>query len=306
MTKFNWSDDDFRDMPDEIEQDVVNVPVELPKTNVTREQIIAQAQNSASQVLEEHGYSEDDMPDEDEEDYSEVLSDARLRLEQGRLWEMVMNHSLFEDMDIDPRAIKTVQKSIRKFAKEQMEVMLGMRQTVYAPPPLASAFNELEIALLKSLTDKMSGGKTKEAEPEKYVVQAEPVKRDVLKSISVPKKIKSTSKPLSKTSQAPLKRQANEKPTPEELLGLPKETEKPLGKHPSQMTQEERDKLIIERDKRIADRQKQLKSAIPKNLLPHPTPDQEAMLATVRATEADSKGTVSAIMALMNANKQSQ
>ena len=57
-----------------------------------------------------------------------VLSDARLRLEQGRLYEMVMNSDLFEGSDCDPKAIKNVEKEIRNFAKERMEIMLGMRQ----------------------------------------------------------------------------------------------------------------------------------------------------------------------------------
>ena len=306
--KFNWSDEDneeFRDIPEEVgQQTAPAVQVEMPRTTMTREQILAQvqSQNKMEGVEQVEQIYDTGTDEEGEEDYSEVLSDARLRLEQGRLYEMVMNNNLFEGTEADDRAVKSVQRAIKKFAKEQMEVMLGMRQAVHAAMPvISSPFNELEVTLLKSLAFKMSGGKTEEEQPEKYIAPVATPKRTSIKPIAASKSIQK-SQPLAKTPAAPLKRQAPVKPSPEELLGLPPEPEKPLEKPPSEMTLEEK----AARMKRIHERQSALKAKPPQNILPQPTPDQEAMLATIRATEADSKGTVSAIMALLNAQKTGQ
>ena len=70
---------------------------------------------------------------EEEEDFTAVFNDANLRIEQGRLYQMIMNHDIFEGMDADERAVQNVQKEIRKFARERMEIMLGMRQEQVCP-----------------------------------------------------------------------------------------------------------------------------------------------------------------------------
>lgn len=307
---FQWTDeeDTFRDVPDEVAdqapgaQPQPQMQFQPPAAGMTREQIIAQA---AAQVPVQEVAHEYQEQLEEDEDYSEVLSDARLRLEQGRLYELVMNSDLFSGADADERAVKQVQRQIKKFAKEQMEIMLGMRQAEIAQnyaefnAKLANPFNELEVMLLKSLASKMSGGKTEEEQPEQYVAPAAPApKKAAIKPISVGKQ--NTTKPLAKQASKPIQRKANQKPTPEELLGLPPEPEKPIGKPLHQMTEQEK----VERNQRIAERQRQNKAARPANALPMPSEHQEEMLATARAREADSKGTVSTIMALLDASKR--
>lgn len=306
--KFNWNDEEneeFRDIPDEVNNEQAPpAEVQMPRTNMTREQLIAQARGQADPVAEvAEQYQEIGSGDDQEEDYSEVLSDARLRLEQGRLYELVMNSDLFAESDADERAVRSVQRQIKKFAKEQMEVMLGMRQTTAAAPPMVSSpFNELEVMLLKSLASKMSGGKTEEEQPEQYVAPTAPAPRKAaIKPIGSGKTQQKPPQPLSKGPKTPIQRKAAEKPSPEELLGLPPEPEAPIGKPLAKMTEEEKQ----QRSQRIAERQKALKAKPPVSALPMPTPDQETMLATIRATEADKQGTVSAIMALMNAQKLS-
>jgi hypothetical protein len=104
-----------------------------------------------------------DIFDEEDADMAEVLLDANLRLEQGRLYQMIMNHDIFGETDADPKAIRNVQREMRKFARERMETMLGMRHEEAAKQTIVSSpFNDMEVTVLKLLASKMSKGATEE------------------------------------------------------------------------------------------------------------------------------------------------
>jgi hypothetical protein len=111
-------------------------------------------------VAAEAPEEDQDIEENEEDDYSEVLTDANLRLEQGSLYKLIMKHSLFEGVDADPKAVQNVQKAIRKFAREQMEVMLGMRKDTATVENLQIdfPFNQVEVEVLKMLANKASGG----------------------------------------------------------------------------------------------------------------------------------------------------
>ena len=99
--------------------------------------------------------------EQEELDDAEILKNARLRLEKGRLYEMIMIQDIFQNMDADQQAIKSVQRELKIFAKDRMEVMLGMRQEkVVQENNSSSHFNNLEVEVLKSLAKKLSGGAT--------------------------------------------------------------------------------------------------------------------------------------------------
>ena len=70
---------------------------------------VAELQNETQSVFE----------DDEEEDMSSVMVDANLRLEMGRLYQMILKHDLFGETDADPRAIKNVQREIRKRVREK-------------------------------------------------------------------------------------------------------------------------------------------------------------------------------------------
>jgi hypothetical protein len=115
---------------------------------------------------------------ETEEDFSAVLNDANLRIEQGRLYQMIMNHNLFEGMEADEKAIQNVQKEIRKFARERMEIMLGMRQEQVAPSSIVSSpFNDLEVDILKKIASKATNGATETPEANQVAAAVREVPR---------------------------------------------------------------------------------------------------------------------------------
>lgn len=160
----------FEDKPEEIDGREVNgqwIPNAAPPAEVTVVKTPkAMAAPAAPPDADDNNEQEDEA---EEEDATEVLSDARLRLEMGKLYELIMGHDLFAGVDANPKAMKIVQKEIRMYAQERMEIMLGMRQEKSDAPagfPMESfPFNSLEIDILKAIAATATKGESRDAEP---------------------------------------------------------------------------------------------------------------------------------------------
>lgn len=87
---------------------------------------------------------------------SNVIYNARLRLEQAKLYEMLINHNLFEGVDVSPEAVKTVQNELKFYIVKRLEILLGLREPVAAKPQASveSPFNDIEVDFLKQLAYK--------------------------------------------------------------------------------------------------------------------------------------------------------
>lgn len=161
-------------------------------------------------------YEQEDekIEEEESEDNSlNVLNDARLRLEQGRLYEMVMKHDIFEGVDADSKAIKNVQKEIRSYAQERMEIMLGMRQEVKEEPVIVNLpFNELEIEALKALAATATNGASRKVEDEKLKKPARTTLNSIKSSqnkapkADAPKSLSNKSRPIRREVSASVQR----------------------------------------------------------------------------------------------------
>jgi hypothetical protein len=314
MSNFWSQDEEFRDIPDEVEEGQAAPEPLLPPT----QQRPARTQPKQEQVVEDYedvSVSPVSISDQDldvEEDYSAVLNDARLRLEQGRLYEMIMNHDLFDGLNADPKAIRFVQKEIRKFAKERMEIMLGMRQEQpkAGPVEVELPFNQLEITILKKLASAATKGATEKAEANQARVVAAPApKKETLTPIgSKPKKTLAAPAPSSDTpTKAQVEKALPSKPSkPVQRPKVEAKTEVvdadsdyvPLEKHPSEMTEQE----FEERAKQTTARLAKQKRAIAQNAVPQLSYEQEEMLHTTRAVNA--APAVSAIMTILNSQKK--
>lgn len=298
MSKNIWDDEEqFRDGAPVFEngqwketETYIPVPDNEIRANKIKEAQALAAQYQIEEAEEsDQGHQEEN---EDEDDYTEVLSDARLRLEQGKLYEMIMNHSLFDGVDSDPRAVKIVQKQIHKVAKELMEVMLGMRQPVTQSTHTISPFNTLEVEVLKELASAASKGATKTEEANTFVAKQEvqPSKKKTLNSIGMPKQ-QPKAKPIQKKAE-PIQRKPQIRNT------LPPEFEpdyEPLNKPIHEMSPEE----LVERDRQALERQRARKSAIPADRAPMPDYATQEMLAlsqVSRATNSNLKGSLSALI----------
>ena len=228
-------------------------------------------------------------PDEQEDDdFSAVLSDAKLRLAMGTLWEMLMNNNLFQDLDVDPKAVKTVERKVKNFAKEQMEIMLGMRQDPKNAPAvegfISSPFNDLEVEVLRAMASTFSKGATQAPEAQTFSGPQAPPRKSSLTPIGPRTGL--TTKPaqraLPKTPTAPIQRKrsaaeeqilAEEGVTREELEAVFPDGYTPIQKPLDQLTEAERAARMKETAKRIKGQVKS-QSAIP-------MPDQEQVNAMV-------------------------
>lgn len=289
MSKDLWGDEPFRDGQPELnngqwKQQETYAPV--PENTIRAARAIQKQAVEEEFDLEE--LTDQVANDEDDEDFTEVLSDARLRLEQGKLYEMIMNHDLFGGVEADPRAAKSVQKQIRNFARERMEIMLGIRQETLPinGTIVSSPFNELEVDVLKKLASAASKGatETEEANQPPEPSPQQPPKRKTLNTIGKNQTRPITQpqpKPMAKKAD-PIQRQAKPKPR----LDLPPEMEpdyEPLDKPISQMSAEE----LAERDRQATERQKNRMVITPKNQrAAWPSFEEQTMLAQAQVNRA--------------------
>lgn len=321
--------EEFRDIPDEAKLDQNKQPMQAPPVRLQTQSAQPKAPQPyrppnipAEPVQTSHGHPKNSRFEgeidlegldlEEYEDFTDVLNDANLRIEQGRLYQMVMNHDLFDGMDVDPKAVQNVQREIRKFAKERMEVMLGMRKetTTVETLEINFPFNALEVDILKRLAFTATKGAT--ANSDNYVPDVKRVteevenvpKRTTLNPIGTsPKKPSAYQKQpqkqrLHSQPATPLKRGrldatidqiCAEEGIPRELL---EEGYRPLGKPLQELSGEEAAKRARETAQRLASR-KTVKSD---SALPMATPEQEAMLAASRANQVSQGPGMAAIL----------
>ncbi len=312
---FSEDDEPFQDIPEEVNGQNAEVPQVKVNRPAAQQQPVQQRVEVQAPVYED----QDVVVSEEDEDFSEVLTDARFRLEQGRLYEMIMNHNIFEGADADEKAIKYVTKQIRNFAKEQMEIMLGMRQEKSEVQPLAAAdfpFNDLEVQTLKALASAATKGATAAPEAQSFSGAQQPsAKRVGLNAIGVkpsqsarpaPKPVQKTARPLP-AARPPIERKQRTSPQIEQILaeeGITLEEYnrqynpdyKPLDKNPfGGMTEQE----ILDRNK-----QARTKRAVNPNAIPMPTAEQEEMLHTSRANAAAAHPQMQSIINLLTTAKK--
>lgn len=255
----------------------------------------AQAPAQKEVILDEEAMSELqedpelDIFQEEEDDTQEIMSDANLRLEQGRLYQMILRHDLFGETDADPKAIRNVQREIRKFVRERMETMLGIRQEQAIQETIVSSpFNDLEVTVLKMLADKMSKGQTSQSQPQAPAPVPVAPKKDGISSISGQLRPNTNpapiGKPLSKTGKVVPKATVPAKPAakPVQTKSALKPDESVLQKPIEEMSSEE----LAAHNAAAEERSLRKKAAMPTNLVPHPTAQGLEMLYTQAAQNA--------------------
>jgi hypothetical protein len=299
MSYFDENEEEvFEDKPEEIDGQMVGgqwVPNTAPPVQVSLQNPTPRPQPIVKQEIEE---IEEEVVQE-EEDVSSVLTDARLRLEMGKLYELVMKHDIFEGVDADPKAVKNVTKEIRAYAQERMEIMLGMRQEkpqdAAAFPMDMFPFNSMEVEALKALASAATKGASRDAEPLDLV---KPPARTTLNPIGgvrkVPAVINGTvKKPLQTRPQTPVKRAAaNEKIqrileeeglTMDEINQVFDPNREPLDrKKLSKMTEDE----IMARNRQVSLRNKRVENPA---AVPMPSPEQLAQAYEQRSQTVEAQ-----------------
>ena len=233
------------------------------------------------QETEEQAYKE--FEEEQEADDLQVLKDASLRLEQGNLYKMLLKHNLFEEVDADPRAIQNVQREIRTFIRERLEVLVGLKEdpklkkTQPVQQLSGGIFDQDEILVLKEFLSKVVKKNSNSIAPVRSEKQ---LKINPLKQHSKP-----VADSLVRVNTA---KQKNIKTA--QKIQAKEPARKPLTKSPSEMTIQE----LIEHN-----RQTSYKRAESKNKLPMPDDKQTYLHYAARQTKPDSFGHLNTLMKAM-------
>lgn len=236
---------------------------------------------NSQETTEEQAEGEDE--DDAESDF-QVLKDASLRLEQGNLYKMLLKHDLFEGVDADPRAITNVQKELRAFIRERLEILVGLKADPKITPKQTQSqfpFTDLEVQLLKEFLAKVTGN----------TQQPKPATLKTSSPQSGPAKIKPVLGGSSNVRVSPPKK-AQPQPQPSRPKN-PDKNEPRLTKPPSEMTAAE---LIEYNKKVIATRQQGKKAAASKKL---PMPDSQ-QLENMYATRLQTNGGGNLINAILS------
>ena len=87
---------------------------------------------------------------------SNIVYNARLRLEQAKLYEMLINHNLFDGVEASPEAISNVQNELKFYIVKRLEILLGIREPMVKvqAAEVESPLNDVEVDFLKQLAYK--------------------------------------------------------------------------------------------------------------------------------------------------------
>lgn len=206
---------------------------ELIAEDAQQAEQLAAEYDSASSAIVEAG---DEALDEIAEDSafsltrseSNVVFNARLRLEQAKLYEMLINHNLFEGVDSSPEAIQNVQNEVKFYIIKRLESLLGIREPtvrIESTGTIELPFNDIELDFLKQLAYKGTLGASATGKPvqsSKVETHIKPVTANSSKNklkpmVSAPKK--ASPPPIAPQQAAPAKKapvapQASAKPAP--------------------------------------------------------------------------------------------
>lgn len=192
-----------------------------------------------------------------------TVSQALLRLEQGRLYQMLIEHDFFEGIDANNEAINEVREELKTFIIERLEILLGIKEEPSKEPAKVEVelpFNELEILALKRVASKVTGGESEKIQ----------VKREVKGTIKPLNPNKNQRKQTLKSKETALPKQNKQivRKTVERPVEQPKERQQ-LTKPIHMMTPEE----LAEHNRTIP----KSKKGVPIRSLPQPTSNQQEM-----------------------------
>ena len=95
----------------------------------------------------------EETPSEEEANEDASLADVDTRLEIADYYRAILRQSFFR---AETATAKIVDREIRTFVRERLEILLGIRAKKEAsPPPVESPFDEEEVAALKLLAEKV-------------------------------------------------------------------------------------------------------------------------------------------------------
>lgn len=259
-----WEDENFTDIPEEMDES------QLEHDNVEElndEEVYSDTMYLAAEEVEEDPLS---LTQEEES----LLGTAMIRLDQARLYEMLVKHDLFEGVQANPIALKAVQKEIKSFIMDRLEILLGLKTDKQVRAGTQGQFNDLEVQALKDLAFAATKGATRQQRETPKPVSAAP-QRTGLKPLAIKPRMdilekapvqiaKAPQKPVQKVAVKPQAKQVQKKKTNNDLP--------PLTKKISEMSSDE----LMERARMSSDIYKG-RTAVNAQALPPPSFEQQML-----------------------------
>lgn len=217
--------------------------------SVSEYELISEDAARAEEMAEEHASvppiteASDEMLEEISEESafklnkkeSNVIFNARLRLEQAKLYEMLINHNLFDGIEASPDAISNVQNELKVYIVKRLEILLGLREPVVRVETAVAElpFNDIEVDFLKQLAFKGTNGASENGAPVTPKIE----RQQVVKSLAPakqqePAKLKSLATPKRKVEPEPEKEVVRTQPQAKKASPPPAPTRQPAKKAP--------------------------------------------------------------------------
>ena len=227
------------------------------ENNVSEYELLEESmQESIESIAEPPVYQKEDIDESELEEIVENSSfdldekeattvfNARLRLEQANLYEMLINHDLFSGVEANKQAIENVQNELKAFIVTRLELLLGIRKPikeVISPTKEvdidipASEFNEIEVEFLKALAYKGTNGRSSESAPKSIQpakLQQSTSKKNSIQPLSLGNKVKAKSPPAKKpVEKKPVeKKRVEKKPVEKKFTKKRTVAKKPVAK----------------------------------------------------------------------------
>lgn len=150
--------DFWQEEPSELDMAEETAEVEELAAKLAEEPTIVEATpEELEEVMEESAYDLDSQQ-------ANTVYNAKLRLEQAKLYEMLINHDLFEGVDASPQAVLRVQNELKYYIVNRLEILLGIRQPNPVKKQVHESLNSVELDFLKALAYKGTKGASVQAE----------------------------------------------------------------------------------------------------------------------------------------------
>ena len=195
----------FWDENDVSEYELLEESIEAEQS----EPVVYEPEDIDDEVLEE--IVEESAFDLDEHQAATVYN-ARVRLEQANLYEMLINHNLFDGVDASEQAVSNVQNELKYFIVGRLELLLGIRQP--KSRVVESQFGEDEVDFIKALAAK--GLAMQGRQPSAPAPKPVSTVKSGLKPLTQKKKV-AVSKPAQRSVKKKVeqaKKEVEEKPLP--------------------------------------------------------------------------------------------
>ena len=139
-----WDDDENISELDLVED--AHETEQLAEEYASQPSIVEAEEEDLEEIAEESAFDLDRSE-------SNIIYNARLRLEQARLYELLINHNLFDGVEADERAVSIVQNELKHYIVKRLEILMGLRQLEPKKAiEVITEFNPVELEFLKALS----------------------------------------------------------------------------------------------------------------------------------------------------------